>query len=57
MATATNGGDANESGEGTGASGAAALADDRSAAVHLARNLTGLRHARSLTQDALARGA
>ena len=31
--------------------------DDRSAAAHLARNLAGLRHARSLTQDALARSA
>jgi DNA-binding XRE family transcriptional regulator len=31
--------------------------DDRSAATHLARNLAGLRHARSLTQDALARAA
>ena len=31
--------------------------DDRSAATHLARNLAGLRYARSLTQDALARAA
>jgi transcriptional regulator with XRE-family HTH domain len=30
---------------------------DRSAAGHLARNLAGLRHARQLTQDALARAA
>src|SRR5207245_6529938 len=36
---------------------AADAAEDRSAAAHLARNLAGLRHARNLTQDALARGA
>ena len=33
------------------------VAEGRSAAAHLARNLAGLRHARNLTQDALARGA
>ena len=31
--------------------------DDRSASTHLARNLAGLRHARHLTQEALARTA
>ena len=30
--------------------GEGADSDDRSAAAHLARNLTGLRHARGLTQ-------
>ncbi|MBV9889261.1 MAG: helix-turn-helix domain-containing protein [Rhizobacter sp.] len=36
---------------------AAAAADERSAAAHLARNLAALRHARGLTQEGLARGA
>src|SRR5436853_1184409 len=31
--------------------------DERSTAAHLARNLVSLRHARNLTQDALARAA
>ena len=31
--------------------------EDRSAAAHLARNLAGLRHARGLTQETLARAA
>ena len=40
------------------AAGAAPAADaDRAAAAHLARNLAGLRHARGLTQEALARAA
>jgi transcriptional regulator with XRE-family HTH domain len=45
-ATTTNDGNAESAG-----------GDDRAAAAHLARNLTGLRHARGLTQEALARGA
>jgi len=49
MATTTTTNDAD--------AGAAAATDDRSAAAHLARNLAGLRHARGLTQEALARGA
>ena len=43
--------------DGDAASGTGATAADRSAAAHLARNLAGLRHARGLTQDALARAA
>jgi transcriptional regulator with XRE-family HTH domain len=51
MATTTTSNDARP------AAAAPAADDDRSAAAHLARNLTGLRHARGLTQEALARGA
>jgi len=36
---------------------ASGAGDERSAAAHLARNLGSLRHARQLTQDALARAA
>ena len=50
MTTATN--DPDASGD-----AAAGVDDDRAAGAHLARNLTGLRHARGLTQEALARGA
>ena len=46
MTTTANDDDDGEAPAGTG-----------SAAAHLARNLAGLRHARGLTQDALARGA
>src|SRR6478672_6845522 len=38
-------------------SAAIGAGDERSAAAHLARNLGSLRHARQLTQDALARAA
>src|SRR4051812_31361958 len=51
MTTASNEDDHADAGSVTADS-----ADDRSAAAHLARNLAGLRHARGLTQDALARG-
>ena len=56
MTTATNDGDAGDDRSGLAAA-AGDAADDRSAAAHLARNLAGLRHARNLTQEALARGA
>jgi transcriptional regulator with XRE-family HTH domain len=52
MATAANEGD-----DPTGAGPGDDAAESRSAAAHLARNLGGLRHARQLTQEALARAA
>src|SRR5439155_16215491 len=55
MTTATNDGEVGDE-QPSGVADADA-AEDRSAAAHLARNLAGLRHARNLTQDALARGA
>ena len=56
MTTATNDDDAGDDPSSVAARPGDAV-DDRSAAAHLARNLAGLRHARNLTQDALARGA
>ena len=56
MTTATNDGDVGDE-RPSGVADAGDAAEDRSAAAHLARNLAGLRHARNLTQGALARGA